>query len=135
MKEYRLKNNTVVTKQDLVDVLNWCKKYVGRSKYFPIKKLKLRINSKLKFLGEFGVYQNTIYVNPENHENFLHLVETVIHEYIHFRQNPREYDRLARNYTFEDYFDHPHEQEAELLAVTLGKIYYKTLKNGKINAR
>lgn len=131
MKKYRLKSGRELSKMDMLVVLDWCKKKLGRSKYYSIKKLKLRINTKTNYLGLFDTGKNTIHVNPDAHENIVHLIETIIHEYVHFKQNPKEYDRLRRVFDFEDYFEHPHEQEAETIALNLGRICYFELRKHK----
>lgn len=128
MKQYVLKNNSTITKEGIYSILTWCKKYLGRSKYFSIRKLKLRIDNRMSFLGQFGVDTNTIYVNPRLHKNKIELIETIIHEYVHFLQNPKEYDRLCRNPKYQDYYDHPHEYEAEKVALKLAKKCYKHLR-------
>jgi hypothetical protein len=128
MKKYRLKSGRELSKMDMLVVLDWCKKYLGRSKYFSIRKLRLRIDSRMTFLGQFGVDTNTIYVNPSIHRNFSHIIETIIHEYVHFLQNPKEYDRLSREIFYDDYYDHPHEYEAETIALELAPKCYKHLK-------
>lgn len=129
MKTYKLKDNKKVTRKDMVLMLDWCKKFLGRSKYFSVKTLKLRTKSKSKFLGQFAIFDNTIEVNPLIHDNIVHLIETIIHEYVHFQQNPREFELLERKYNFNYYYDHPHEYEAESTALKLSKKCYKNIKN------
>lgn len=128
MKQYVLRNKKTITKEDMKSILKWCKTYMGRSKYFSIRKLRLRIDSRMKFLGQFDVHNNVIYVNPTTHKNIVEIIETIIHEYVHFLQNPKEYDRLCRNFYY-DYYEHPHELEAETIALRLAKRCHKHLKN------
>ena len=129
MKVYKLIDNSTITRKDMLLILDWCKYFLGRSKFFSIKKLKLRVKTRSKLLGQFIIDDNLIEINPLIHNDIIHLIETVIHEYVHFQQNPLEFDYLDRKYDFDDYFDHPHEYEAESTAIKLSKICYKNIKN------
>ena len=131
MSKYQLRNKKIVTRKDILQTLDWCKKNLGKSKYFSIRKLKLRIDNYMPYLGQFDISKNIIYVNPGRHKNRIELAETIIHEYVHFLQNPKLYDRLWR-VDFKDYFDHPHEREAEDVALKLGRKCLKDLR-GKIS--
>lgn len=130
MPKFQMKNKKVVTRKEILQILDWCKTYFGRSKYFSIRKLKFRIDNKMKYLGQFDISKNIIYINPCRHKNKIELAETVIHEYVHFLQNPKEYNRLLR-VDYADYFDHPHERQAETLALKLGRKCLKDLKGKK----
>lgn len=126
MSKYKLKNKKEITRKEILQILDWCKENLGRSKYFSIRKLKLRIHKDIHYLGQFDISKNIMYINPTRHKNRIELAETVIHEYVHFLQNPKEYDRLYRH-DFKDYYDHPHEREAEMIALKLGKKCIKEL--------
>lgn len=132
MKNYKLKSGKITNRKELLLILDWCKKKLGRSKYYSIKKIKFRINTKINYMGFFSIDNNVIYVNPNVHDNFVDLIETIIHEYVHFKQNPREYERLWRKNLFMKYFEHPHEEEAERIAQSLGKICYSELRKKKL---
>lgn len=127
MSKYKLKNKKEVTRKDILHMLDWCKNNLGKSKYFSIRKLKLRMDHHMNYLGQFDISKNTIYLNPSRHKNKIELAETIIHEYVHFLQNPKEYDKLFR-YDYKDYYDHPHEREAETIALKLGRKCIKELK-------
>lgn len=93
--------------------LEWCKKKWGLSKFqddFP----KLRCYKKGDGGGYFGYYDditNTIIVYLEPHPDVVTLVETVIHEYTHYKQNVEEnYDKYAARYAH--YNDNPYEKTA-----------------------
>ena len=131
MPKYQMKNKKVVTRNEILQILDWCKEKLGRSKYFSIRKLQFRIDTRMNFLGQFDISKNIIYVNPLRHKNRIELAETVIHEYVHFLQNPKEYNRLLMRSNYDDYYDHPHEYEAESIALKLGKQCLKELKERK----
>lgn len=127
MSKHLLKNKKEVTREEILQILNWCKRKLGKSKYFPIRKLKLRIHNGIEYLGQFDISKNIIYINPIRHKNKIELAETVIHEYVHFLQNPKEYNRLLFRNDYKNYYDHPHEREAEKIALKLGKKCLKEL--------
>ena len=93
--------------------LNWCMNKWGLSRYqddFP----KLRCYKKGDgggFYGHFDDLDNTIIIYLQPHPDVLTLIETVIHEYVHYKQNVTEnYDRYAEQY--EEYNDNPYERTA-----------------------
>ena len=93
--------------------LEWCKKKWGLSKFqddFP----KLRCYKKGDGGGYYGHYDdenNTIVIYVHPHPDVLTLVETVIHEYTHYKQNVEEnYDKYAARYS--NYNDNPYEKTA-----------------------
>lgn len=117
----------MITKKEADKVLEWCKKNIGKSKYHNINTLHTRINNKLhNFLGLYYVNKNRIYVNPSKHKTKINGIATIIHEYVHFTQDPEEYDYyldiMPRS---SKYYDHPHEKEAERIA---NKLKYKCKK-------
>ena len=131
MKAYRLKNRKYITRKHLVSILEWCRYNLGRSDFFDNETLRIRICTKMKrFMGEFDVERNCIYVNPKMNNDELDLIATVIHEYVHFKQDYKEYERIElllprrRNY-----FDHPLEKEAEDAAQLLKRRCYEELKS------
>lgn len=134
MKKYKLKNRKTITRKHIVSILDWCRNNLGKSKFFSNESLRIRISTRLKrYIGEFDIERNCIYVNPKKNENELDLIATVIHEYVHFKQDYNEYERLElmlprrRNY-----FDHPLEKEAEDTAQKLKSKCYNDLK-AKLN--
>lgn len=129
MSKYQMRNGKVVTRKEMLQIMNWCKKKLGSSKYNSMKHLKLRVDSRLEYLGMFD--NNTIYVNVSEHKNKIELAETIIHEYVHFRQSSREYNRLWRKNYWKyraDYFAHPYEKEAETKALKFARPCLKELK-------
>jgi len=100
-------------RQTALAVMEWCKKKWGLSKFqedFP----KLRCYKKGDgggYYGHFDDENNTIVIYLEPHPQVEDLVETVIHEYAHYKQNVTEnYDRYAARY--KEYNDNPYEKTA-----------------------
>ena len=117
-----------MTRKTSLLVLDWCKKYLGKSNYFSIKTLNLRINNRIDLLGEFIWEKNTIYVNLKSHKNLLNLIETIIHEYVHFQQSKEKFIKICGDLDINEMSNHPYEIIAENMAKTLSKICYKQLK-------
>jgi hypothetical protein len=131
MKTYKLKNRNTVTRKHLVSILDWCRRNLGKSDFFDNETLRIRICTKMRnFMGEFDVEKNCIYVNPKKNNDELDLIATVIHEYVHFRQDYKEYERIELQLPRRrNYFDHPLEREAEDMAQLLKAKCYSDLKS------
>ena len=131
MKAYKLKNRNTVTRKHLVSILDWCRRNLGKSDFFSNETLRVRICTNMgRLMGQFDIEKNCIYVNPKKNEDELDLIATLIHEYVHFKQDYKEYERIdlllprRRNY-----FDHPLEKEAEDMAQLLKAKCYSDLKS------
>ena len=86
-----------------------------------------------RFIGVFDIQKNCIYVKPKAIADEYDLIATIIHEYVHFQQDYKEYERLDSILPRKRfYFDHPHEKEAEDKAQSLKKKCFRDLK-GKLN--
>lgn len=129
-KKYKLKNGKTTTRKDLLAILGWCKKNLGRSKYFSVRALQIKFKSNLEYyLATFDVERNCIEINPNKIENYLDLVATIIHEYIHFQQNPSKYEEIELKLPrLRYYYDHPYEAEAEEVAQKRKKECYNSIK-------
>ena len=100
-------------------VFDWCKQKYGKSRYakvypfFSIKKFKNYDEEDLD--GYYEPLENCIYVNSEilSTGDLEYLVETVIEEYLHYKQSDHQYQILAEAY---DYENHPFEIEAKKIS-------------------
>lgn len=130
-KKYKLKNNVEVTRKDLILILDWCKINLGKSKFFSIRKLQIKFKSNLKFfVGTFDIEKNCIEINPTKIKNYMDLIATIIHEYVHFQQDYTKYEEIELKLPrIRNYYDHPFEAEAEQIAQLLKKDCFKYLKN------
>lgn len=127
--KHRLKDKSIIGRKDLLTILGWCKKNLGKSKFYSIRKLRIRFDNRMETVGEFGTFTNCIYINPTYCLGKKDLVTTIIHEYVHFLQDPEEYERFFREIKIKNYYDHPHESEAEDIAVKLTNECYKYYKS------
>jgi hypothetical protein len=96
--------------------LSWCIERYGESIHNDLSTLEIRLRSGLENYGEYDPDDNAIYLNPKKHRSLLEWVNTIIHEYTHFKQNingmyTKYYDRYGRTYD-----THPHEIAANRTA-------------------
>ncbi|WWT39450.1 hypothetical protein [Microcystis phage Mel-JY01] len=68
-------------------------------------------------LGMFSSVENSIEIRIRGHRNYLNLVDTIIHEYIHHLQ-PAHGGWHTRYNNMYGYFDSPYEREARYYAYT-----------------
>lgn len=104
------------SRKECVNVLKWCKINYGNSKYNP-SQFKLRFYHtypKIDMCGEYYWNTNTIYIFKPQHDDTEDIVDTIIHEYTHYKQNFNKYDKLSKNIT--NPFHHPYEYEAVTIA-------------------
>lgn len=104
MKRQRKKDLSKVHLFDLKGALNWCSLYFGEAVNLPLPKVRRKNKMTLEYLvlsednetvelqeqDVFGVYDcrnNTIYINPYEHDTVVQMSKTFIHEYIHYLQN------------------------------------------------
>lgn len=134
--QYRLKNKNFIARKHVVSILDWCKDNLGDSRFFPIRTLRIRISNDMKrFIGVFDIEKNCIYVKPKAIDDELDLIATIIHEYVHFQQDYDEYERIELQLPRRrNYFDHPHEKEAENKAQSLKTKCFNDLQ-GKLGWR
>lgn len=99
-------------------VFDWCVKYYGKSKYYKsYPTLVISYSKKSDYHGEFFIDDSDLdsielelilYVN--NLSSNKQIVQTMIHEYQHYLQNP---SWLTRHYRTKSYENNPYELQAE----------------------
>lgn len=100
--------NLVCRKSALL-TLAWCIKKYGPSKFSKLNTLTVKLNSKLKSLGQYDEVDNIIYLNSKLHNNLKDWVSTIIHEYTHFKQPiGKKYNQYLEEYG-RNYNNHPYE--------------------------
>jgi Zn-dependent peptidase ImmA (M78 family) len=100
--------NLVCRKSALL-TLEWCITKYGPSKFSKLNTLTVKLNSKLKSLGQYDEVDNIIYLNSKQHDNLKDWVSTIIHEYTHFKQPIRKkYNQYLEEYG-RNYNNHPYE--------------------------
>jgi hypothetical protein len=105
-----------ITKRHVNKIFGWCLKTYGKSKYnrtFPTIHFKKPDHTNEDCSGVYDEFEHTIFINKEQHDTLDDLVNTIIHEYTHYKQNMKHYQILA---LYLDNDKHPMEIEAEQVA-------------------
>jgi hypothetical protein len=102
-------NRNDINKKNLKRILNWCKDYYGESKFKNINTLKIYIDDTMDSAGAYCTSHNAIFINTKVHRSFIDVINTMIHEYTHFRQDIKVmYFKYLKVYSF-NYENHPYE--------------------------
>jgi len=99
-------------------VIVWCIDTYGFSKFRdggPLLEVQYVSDVSKKTYGEFDQDEVMIYVYTRTNRTLRCLVNTVIHEFIHYTQNPSWSSRYAGKYG--DGLRNPYEKEAEMVAI------------------
>jgi hypothetical protein len=107
-----------INKTNTKKIFSWCKSYYGESRFNKLKSLKLVIDNTLDGAGQYEPISNTISVNLKEHkeESILFLIDTMIHEYTHFKQDIKVmYWKYYDVYRYNEQ-NHPHEITAKSVA-------------------
>lgn len=92
-------------------ILNWCVETFGISQFNKnIPKLTIT-KKKSEWCGEYDPDKNKITIWVINHSYIINVIDTVIHEYIHYKQNNKMYDVYFDTYN-KQYHNHPYEISA-----------------------
>jgi hypothetical protein len=129
-------NKTDINYKNAKKVLEWCKKEYGKSIYhrdFPKLNFQNYPPTELKYKkgelimihnngdrGEYFDRGNQMFIYGKNHTSFLDFVRTVIHEYTHYLQDDKMYQRYTRKHK-KSYNSHPYELRAEQIAKRDGR--------------
>lgn len=110
-------------------VLNWCYDTLGKSR-FNGPKPKLIVHNKMSKENLYGYYtfnKNVINVYiPKS--NVIDFIDTIIHEFWHYKQNVRKmYDKYVYKYGYDYDDNHPCERSAIKKAKRLRKKCYNEI--------
>ncbi len=105
-----------INKRNLNKILRWCKDHYGKSKFKSMRTLSVVIDTEMDASGAYCTIQNKIFINPNHHDSFIGVVDTMIHEYTHFRQDINVmYFKYFKKYNY-SYENHPYEITATHVA-------------------
>lgn len=107
-----------VKKQIVEKTFDWCIKNYGTNEKIPIPKLLItnrvsQIAKKHYHCGEYRDNKNLLLVHPNHNYQIKTLVNTIIHEYTHYKQDMSLYNKLYEEF---GYTKHPQEVEARTIA-------------------
>ena len=106
-------------------IVNWCIKNMGVSHFRDTTPMIEISKKKSNRMGEFDEDYNIITVFKKNHKSLIEFIRTIIHEYVHYLQDPI-YLEYCDN-TYEDGEDNPVEVEAEERAKCYASICKKDI--------
>jgi hypothetical protein len=109
LKSIRQHMTRLISKKSAKLALDWCISKYGPSRFADLDSLQIRLDSKMEDFGVYDEIDNIIFLNPKRHTTLKEWVETVIHEYVHFKQPIYEkyskyFEEYGRNYN-----NHPYE--------------------------
>ena len=125
-----------ITKKNLDKILQWCKETYGESRFKNVDRLSVVINTDMDAMGSYCTVQNKIFINPKHHDSFIGVIDTMIHEYIHFKQDINVmYFKYLKEYTY-NYHNHPYEITARHIAdrdkrKCFKEVFHKTHRKDK----
>lgn len=99
-------------------ILDWCVKTYGKSRHnreFPEIQYRrgIYMNEDPKTMAFYDDQDGVIFINKDDHHSLRTLVNSVIHEYTHYKQNMKHYDILSQ---YLPYKKNPLEIEANMIA-------------------
>ena len=102
-------NRSDINKRNLDKILKWCKNHYGESKFKNMHFLDICIDNTMDSCGTYCTVHNTIFINVKYHKTFMDAIDTVIHEYVHFKQDINVmYFKYFKYYKY-SYENHPYE--------------------------
>jgi hypothetical protein len=87
-----------ITRSHAIKILEWCVKTYGKSKFnktFPTLEFKKSDYYTEGCMAFYDEIESTIFVAKDLHTDLEELVNSIIHEYVHYKQNMRHYQILA----------------------------------------
>jgi hypothetical protein len=133
-KKYKIKRSQKinVSKAKFINlVIDWCKQNMEHPKYhkyYPIVEVKYYKTKKVS--GDYNSSNRKIRIFVNNHQTINELVDTCIHEYVHYLQMPfqtnqEEYNKFNKT---RGYHKNPYEIEARKKAAFYTPKCIKDLK-------
>lgn len=119
-------------KKRINDVINltidWCINKWGVSKVGLCLDIcyKEHTPSYIVSKGEYDIEENEIIIYPSNNSNIRDLVDTVIHEFTHHRQDMSKYHKVLLK---SGYDNHPLEIESNETAKKYRKVCWYSIRN------
>lgn len=117
-KPSRRANKLAPSRKYVNKIVDWCVRTYGKSKYnrdFPEIRFRkgIYMNEDPKTMAFYDDEDAVIFINKDDHHNLRTLVNSIIHEYTHYKQNMRHYDILSQ---YLPYNRNPLEIEANRIA-------------------
>jgi hypothetical protein len=116
-----------IPKSKFINMVNdWCDNNI-RTTTRPKPTIEIRYNRNKKYDGIYYPSTNTMVIHINNTNNLLKLTNTTIHEYTHYNQNRRGFNKKYEQYNNDiGYWNNPYEIESRIES---DKHQYKCLKD------
>ncbi len=86
------------TRKHVNQIFDWCQQTYGKSKFnkeFPAIEYRKQDYYTEEIMAFYDEIESTIFINKDKNDNLEELINSVIHEYIHYKQNMKHYQILA----------------------------------------
>lgn len=86
------------TRKHVNQILEWCLETYGKSKFnkpFPIIEFRKPDYYTEGCMAFYDEIESVIFIDKEKNNNIKELANSIIHEYIHYKQNMKHYQILA----------------------------------------
>ena len=86
------------TRKHVNQILDWCQQTYGKSKFnkdFPVIEYRKPDYYTEEIMAFYDEIESTIFINKDKNDNLEELINSVIHEYVHYKQNMKHYQILA----------------------------------------
>ena len=115
-----------IPKSKLIHLVNdWCDNNI-RTTSRTKPTIEIKYNRNKKYDGVYYPLTNTMVIYINNTNNLLKLTNTIIHEYTHYNQNRRGFNKKYEQYNNDiGYWNNPYEIESRLVS---DKHQYQCLK-------
>jgi len=87
-----------ITRNHATKILDWCVKTYGKSKFnkiFPTLEFRKSDYYTEDCMAFYDEIESIIFVSKDKHADLEELVNSIIHEYTHYKQNMRHYQILS----------------------------------------
>lgn len=91
-------NKIKPTRKHINQIFDWCIKTYGKSKFnkeLPVIEFRKPDYYTEGCMAFYDEIESMIFVNKEDNDNLPELVNSIIHEYVHYKQNMKHYQILA----------------------------------------
>lgn len=130
-KTKKIKRLNVSKSKFITQVIEWCKQnleHPKHHKYYPVVEVKYYKTKKVS--GDYSSSNRIIRIFVNNHQTIDELIDTCIHEYVHYLQMPFKTNQVEYNKynKTKGYFNNPYEIDARERAAFHTPICIKDLK-------
>lgn len=86
------------TRKHVNQIFEWCIKQYGKSKFnkeLPVVEFRKEDYYTEGCMAFYDDIESTIFINKDQNDNLPELINSIIHEYVHYKQNMKHYQILS----------------------------------------